>query len=194
MDAVILESANHLEDGAIAHMGETGIAMAAEVALQNAAVLGAVEQRPPGLQFVYAFRSFFGMQFRHPPIVQIPAAAHGVGGMHASVVAVVDIRQSRGNAALRHHRVRFAKQRFADHADFDAGGGRFDGSAQPRSAARADDQHVVGETLEFRHLQKSPVMPNAHRAEADGEIRKPTQKRLAQAHRLYPAFRQLTQS
>jgi len=38
--------------------------------------------------------------------------------------------------------VRFAEQRFANEADFDAGRRRFNRRAQAR-AARADDQHVV---------------------------------------------------
>ena len=52
---------------------------------------------------------------------------------------------------------------------FDAGGGRFDGGAQAR-AARPDHQDVVGVRLVFRHLENSPVGPDAHRAEADVDI------------------------
>ena len=48
---------------------------------------------------------------------------------------------------------------------------RFDGCSQPR-ATRADDQHVIGEPLEFVHLKESPVVPNTHRAEAHIEIGK----------------------
>ena len=61
MDAVILKRADHLEAGAVAHMGETGIAMASKIALKNPAVAGAVEERAPSLQFVHALRRFFGV-------------------------------------------------------------------------------------------------------------------------------------
>ena len=120
VDAVILQRADHLEAGAVAHVREARIAMAAEVALQNAAVLGAVEQRAPGFQFAHAIRRFLGVQFGHAPVVQILAAAHGVGEVDAPVIAVVDIAERRGDAAFGHHGVRFAEQRFADHAHFHA--------------------------------------------------------------------------
>ena len=49
--------------------------------------------------------------------VEVLAAAHRIGEMDFPVVALVDIGQGRGNAALRHHRVRFAKQALGDNAD-----------------------------------------------------------------------------
>ena len=110
--------------------------MAAEVALKNPAVLGAVEERAPCLEFAHAFRRFFGVQLRHAPVVEILPAAHGIGEMHAPVVAIVDIGQSRGNAAFGHHGVRFAEQRFADHAHFGAVSRRFNGRAQDRRRPR----------------------------------------------------------
>ena len=57
MDAVILQRADHLEAGAVAHVRQARIAMAAEIALQNVAVLGAIEQRAPGFQFAHARRA-----------------------------------------------------------------------------------------------------------------------------------------
>ena len=50
MDAVILQRADHLEAGAIADVREPRIAVAAEVALEDAAVGRAVEQRAPRLE------------------------------------------------------------------------------------------------------------------------------------------------
>src|SRR5215475_3314085 len=50
VDAVILERANHLEAGTIADVRQSRVAVAAEVSLQDAAVLGAVEQRAPALE------------------------------------------------------------------------------------------------------------------------------------------------
>ena len=108
VDAVILKRADHLEAGAIADMGQPGIAMASEVALKNPAVDGAVEERAPGFEFAHALRRFFGVQLRHAPVVQILAAPHRVGEMHAPVVAIIDVGQSSSNTAFGHHGVRFA--------------------------------------------------------------------------------------
>ena len=47
----------------------------------------------------------------------------------------------------------------------------FDGGAQACSTC-SNDQYVVGEPLEFRHLEDSPVMPDAHRTETDVNIGK----------------------
>ena len=121
MNAVILQRADHFETRAVADVREARIAMAAEVALQNLAVFGAIENRAPGFELMHALGRFFGMQFRHAGIVQILPAAHGVGEMHAPVVAVVDIAHGRRHAAFRHHRVRFAQQRFANHSRLHAG-------------------------------------------------------------------------
>ena len=108
MYAVILQCADHLQPGAIANVRQSGIAMSAEIALQNAAILGAIEQRAPGFEFAHAYGSFPGVQLRHPPVVQILASAHGVGEVNAPAVAIVHISHGRGYAALCHHRMRFA--------------------------------------------------------------------------------------
>ena len=49
VDAVVLQGADHLQTGPIAHVREPRIAMSAEVALQDAAILCAIEERAPGL-------------------------------------------------------------------------------------------------------------------------------------------------
>ena len=116
VDAVILKRADHLEAGAVADMGQPGISVSAEVSLQNPAVFGAVEERAPCLEFAHAFRRFFGVQFGHAPVVEILAAAHGVGEMDAPVIAIVDVGQCGRDAAFGHDGMRFAEQRFADHA------------------------------------------------------------------------------
>ena len=120
VDAVILQGADHFETGAVADVRQARIAVAAEVALQNAAVLGAIEQRAPGFQFAHAVGRFLGVQFGHAPVIQILAAAHGVGEVDAPVIAVVHIGQRGRHAAFGHHGVGFAEQRLADHADLDA--------------------------------------------------------------------------
>ena len=113
MDAVILQRADHFEARAVAHVRQARVAMAAEIALQNFPVLGAIEHRAPGFQFAHARRRFLGVQLGHARIVQILAAAHGVGEMDAPVVAIVDVAHGRRHAAFGHHRVRLAQQRFA---------------------------------------------------------------------------------
>ena len=100
MDAVILERADHLEAGAIADVREARIAVAAEVALQDAAVFGAVEQGAPGFEFAHALGSLFGVQLGHAPVVEVLAAAHRVGEMDAPVIAVVDVGQARPRRRL----------------------------------------------------------------------------------------------
>ena len=187
VNAVVLQGADHLQAGAIANVRQPRILMPAEVSLQNAAVLGAVEECAPRLQFAHTFRRFLGVQLRHAPVVQVLPAAHGIGEMNAPVVAIVDIGQSRGNTALGHHGVRFAQQRFADHANFGAVGSGFDRGAQT-GPTRTDDQNVIGVAMEFRHLQDSPVVPDPHRAEADVDIRKSHPKQTSPRPLLMPCI------
>ena len=99
---------------------EARILVAAEVALQDASVRGAIEQRAPGLELAHAIRRFAGVELGHPPVVDVLAAAHGVGEVHAPAVAVVDVRERRRDAAFRHDRVRLAEERLADDADANA--------------------------------------------------------------------------
>ena len=120
VDAVILQRADHFEAGAIADMGEPRIPVPAEVALQDAAVFGAIEHRAPGLELADPVGRFLRVQLRHPPVVHVLAAAHRVGEMDLPVVAIVDVGERRGDAALGHHGVRLAQQRFADEPDRDA--------------------------------------------------------------------------
>src|SRR6185437_4798638 len=142
MDAVVLQGADHLEAGAVADVGQAGVAVAAEVALQNLAILGAVEDGAPGFELADAGRGFLGVQLGHAPVVEVLAAAHGVGEVDAPIVAVIHLAHGGGHAALGHDGVGLAEQRFGDDADLHPGGGGFDGSAQP-GAAGADHQHVV---------------------------------------------------
>ena len=142
MDAVILQRADHLQAGAVADVGQTWILVAAEVALEDAAIFRAIEDGPPGFEFTDAVRRFLGVQLGHAPVVDVLAAAHRVGEVDLPVVAVIDVGQGRRDAALGHDGVRLAQQRFAHQADGDAGRGRFDGGPQS-GAAGADDQDVV---------------------------------------------------
>ena len=133
VDAVILQRADHLEAGAVADVREARIAVAAEVALEDAAVRRAIEDRAPRLELAHAVGRFLRVQLRHAPVVDVLAAAHRVGEVDLPVVAVVDVGQRRGDAALGHHRVRLAEQRLADQADRHAGRRR---PRSPRAARR----------------------------------------------------------
>ena len=62
-------------------------------------------------------------------------------------VAVVDVGERRGDAALGHDRVGLAEQRLADEADVRAGRGRLDRGAEAGPAG-ADDEDVVGVRLD----------------------------------------------
>ncbi len=142
VDAVVLQRADHFQAGAVADVGEARIAMAAEVALEDAAVGGAVEDGAPGFQLADAGRRFLGVELGHAPVVDVLAAAHGVGEVDLPVVALIDVGQRRRDAAFGHDGVGLAEQRFADEPDGDAGRRGFDGGAQA-GAAGADDQDIV---------------------------------------------------
>ena len=125
--AVVLQRADHFQPGAVAHVRQPGVFVPAEVALQDATVRGAIEQRAPRLQFAHALRRLLGVQLGHAPVVHVLAAAHGVGEMHLPIVARVHVRQGRGDAALGHHRVGLAEQRFTNQANGQPGGRSLDG-------------------------------------------------------------------
>ena len=147
---VLLERADHLEAGAVADVREARVAVAAEVALEDAALLRAVEERAPAFELVDAVRRFLGVELGHAPVVEHLAAAHRVAEVDLPVVLGVDVAQRRGDAALGHDGVRLAEQRLADQRRLRALGRSLDGRAQP-GAARADDDHVVLVTFVFGH-------------------------------------------
>ena len=117
VDAVVLERPDHLEAGAVADVRQPRVPVAAEVALQDAAVGRPVEDRAPRLELAHALGRFLGVQLGHAPVVQVLAAAHRVGEVHAPVVAIVDVGQRRSDAAFGHHGVGLAEQRLAHEPD-----------------------------------------------------------------------------
>ncbi len=137
MNAVILQGANHFETRAVAHVSQARIAVSAEVALQDSAVLGAVKDRAPGFEFVNPRRRLLGVQFSHAAIVQVLAAAHGVGKVNPPVVAVIDVAHGRRHAAFGHYSVGLAQHRLGDRGSLAARRGRLNSSPQTR-AARAN--------------------------------------------------------
>jgi hypothetical protein len=164
VNAMVLQGADHLETRTVADVCQARIAVTAEVALQNAPIGGAIEERAPGFQLADAIRRFARVQLRHAPAVQVLAAAHRVGEVHPPVVALVDVGERRRDAPLGHDRVRFAEQRLADQSDLDAGSGRFDRRPQAGTAG-ADHQDVVleGFVPVLQRILQSDQMPIEHR-------------------------------
>src|SRR6516165_12727682 len=76
MYPVVLQCSDHLETGTIAHVRKARIFVAAEVPLQNPAILGAIEHRAPRLELTHTSRRFLCVQLSHAPIIYILAASH----------------------------------------------------------------------------------------------------------------------
>ena len=98
------------------------------------------------------------MELGHPPVVDVLPAAHGVGEVDLPVVAVIDVGERRGDAALGHDGVRLAEQRLAHEPDGDARCTGLDGGAQPR-AAGADDDDIVFVSLVVHSPQSMVLGP-----------------------------------
>ncbi len=148
VDAVLLERADHLESRAVAHVSEARVLVTAEVALKDAPVGGAVEERAPLLELLHAVRRLHRVELRHPPLVEVAAALHRVAEVHLPVVLRLDVAERRGHAALCHDRVRFAEERLAYQAHAGALAARLDGCPES-GAAGADDENVVLVQLVF---------------------------------------------
>ena len=150
VDPVVLEGADHLEAGPVADVGQSGIPVAAEIPLEDLAVFGPVEDGAPGLKFPGPLGRFLGVELGHPPVVEVLAAAQGVGEMDHPVVAIVHVPHRGRHPALGHDRVGLAEEGFADQADGDAAARRLDRGSKAR-AAGSDDQDVVIERLDVGH-------------------------------------------
>src|SRR5687767_7654553 len=135
MDPVLLERPDHLETRAIPNMSETRVLVTAEVALEDAAVLRAIEEGAPGLELVHAVGRFHRVELRHAPLVQVAAALHRVAEVDLPVVLRLDVAERRRDAAFGHDGVRLAEQRLADQADADTHRARFDRRAETGAAS-----------------------------------------------------------
>ena len=117
LDAVghrlLLQGADQLEAGAVADVGQPGEPVAAEVALEDQAVLGPVEQRPPVLELADPVGGLLGVELGHAPVVEHLAAPHGVAEVDLPVVLGVDVAQGGGHAAFGHDGVGLAQQGLA---------------------------------------------------------------------------------
>ena len=142
-DDLLLEGADQLQAGAVADVGEPGVLVAAEVALADPAVGGAVEQRAVGLELPHPHGGFLGVQLGHPRVVEELAAAHGVAEVGLPVVLLVGVAHRRGDAALGHDRVRLAEQALADHRGPQPLLASLDRRPQPGTAGPDDDDVVV---------------------------------------------------
>jgi hypothetical protein len=78
-----------------------GYFVAAEIALEDAAVGGSIEDRAPSFEFAHAVGSFTRVEFRHAPVVDVLAAAHRVGEVDFPIVPLIDIRERRRDSAPR---------------------------------------------------------------------------------------------
>ena len=142
VNAVILQRADHFQTGAIADVRESRIFMAAEISLQNAAVLGAIEDRAPGFEFAHAIGRFLRVQLGHAPLLtywppRIVSAKWTFQLSRSSTLASA--------AAIPPSAITVCalpRQRFANHADRNAGRRSFDRRAQS-GAAGADHENVV---------------------------------------------------
>ena len=146
-DRPVLERPDHLEPGPVADVGEARVGVAAERPLEDPPVAGPVEDGSPVLELADPVRRLLGVELGHPRVVEHLAADHRVAEVGLPAVAVVDVAQRRGDAALGHDRVGLAEERLADQADVRAGLGRLDRRPESR-AAGADDEDVVGVALE----------------------------------------------
>src|SRR5262249_2399436 len=107
---LLLERPDHLEAGPVADVGESRVAMAPEVALEDAAVLGPVEEGAPALELEDAIRRLLRVELRHAPVVEHLPAAHGVAEMNLPAVLRPDVPEGGGDPALGHDRVRLAEE------------------------------------------------------------------------------------
>ena len=142
-DDLLLQGADQLEAGAVADVGQAGVAVAAEVALGDPAVLGAVEQGAPALQLVDPVGGLLGVDLRHAPVVEHLAAAHGVAEVDLPVVLGPDVAHGGRHAALGHDGVRLAEQRLADERHAQAALLGLDRGAQSGATGPDDDDVVV---------------------------------------------------
>ncbi len=144
-------------------MRQPRVGVPAEVALDDPPVGRPVEERAPRLELADAVRRLLGVQLGHAPVVQVLAAAHRVGEVDLPAVALVDVGQRGGHAALGHDGVRLAEQRLADEPHADALRRGLDGRPEA-GAARADDDDVVLELLVVGHQKNLTLVqtPIAH--------------------------------
>ena len=169
-DDLLLQRPDDLQAGAVADVGQPGVAVAAEVPLGHPAVLRPVEQRAPALELVDPLRRLLGVQLSHPPVVQHLAAAHRVAEVDLPVVLRVHVAHRRRDATLGHHRVGLAEQRLADQRHPQPARLGLDRRPQP-GAAGTDHDHVVLVGLVLGHLFSGSSRPRRLAARPTAPVR-----------------------
>ena len=91
LHAAVLQRADHLQAGAVADVRQARVGVAAERALQDAAVAGAVEDGAPALELAHALGRLLGVELGHAPVVQHLAADHRVAEVGLPVSACGDV-------------------------------------------------------------------------------------------------------
>jgi hypothetical protein len=91
VNGVILQRPDQLEARPIADVREAGIAVPAEVALQDPPVRRPIEDGAPRFELPHAVRRFLRVDLGHAPVVDVLAAAHRVGEVDLPIVAIVHI-------------------------------------------------------------------------------------------------------
>ena len=109
MNAAVLQGTDQLQPSAVTDMGQPRIGVSAKIALQNATVLGAIENSPPPLQFANTIRCFLRVQLGHSPLVEVLAPLHRIAEVCLPAVTGFDVGQGRRDSSLRHHRVGLAQ-------------------------------------------------------------------------------------
>jgi len=143
VDGVLLEGPDHLQPGPVPDVGQAGVAVPPEIALEDQPFLGPVEERTPLLQLEDAIRRFLGVDLGHPPVVQQLAAAHRVAEVDVPAVFLPDVAQGRRDATLGHDGVGLAQQRLADQGGFRAVRRCLDRCPQAGPAGPHDDDVVL---------------------------------------------------
>ncbi len=146
----VLERPDHLQAGPVADVGEPGVGVAAEVALEDAALLGPVEDGAPLLQLADPVGGLLGVELGHPPLVEELPAAHRVAEVDLPAIAGVGAGQGGGDPALGHDRVGLAQERLADQRRPRPPRRGLDRGPEARPAG-ADDHDVVIMLLVFVH-------------------------------------------
>jgi hypothetical protein len=152
---VVLERADQLEPGAVSDVRQARVTMAAEVALVDQTIGGAVEHGAPILQLTHARWRLLGVELRHAPDVEELAAAHGVSEMDFPAVFGADVCESRCHAALGHDGVGLTQEALRDHPGAQTLRAAFDRRSQP-CAACTDDEHLMFDGLNLGDVHAIP--------------------------------------
>ncbi len=141
-DNLLLQRSNQFETRAVSDVRESCVAVPAEVALEDLAVLRAVKEGSPLFEFPDTIGGFFRVQLGHAVVVEVLAPTHGVAKMDHPVVLGIDVSHGGRHASFGHDGVGLSEQRLGDDANFQATLFGFNRGAQSR-ATRPDDQDVV---------------------------------------------------